>query len=133
MSNSTPVLIVGAGPTGLSMAVNLKRHGIPFRIIDKHVKPVTTSNAIVIQTRTLEMWDDLGFLSDAIARGHLIKQLSVYVQAKKLAAIQFDQLNSTHPFILGLAQSETEKMLHAYLQQHNVVVETEVELTDIKE
>src|SRR3990167_3116677 len=133
MSNMTPVLIVGAGPTGLSMAVGLHRHGIPFRIIDKQVKPVTTSNAIVIQTRTLEVWDDMGFLSRAVARGNIIKQFSLYVKNKKLASIAFELLATTHPFVLGLAQSQTEHMLHEYLKQNNIPVEIEVELTDFTE
>src|SRR3989344_3911624 len=85
MENKIPVLIVGAGPSGLFMAACLKRYGISFRIIDKQVKPVTTSNAIVIQTRTLEMWDDMGLLTHALSRGNVIKQLSIYSKEKKLA------------------------------------------------
>ena len=133
MENKIPVLIVGAGPSGLFMAACLKRYGISFRIIDKQVKPVTTSNAIVIQTRTLEMWDDMGLLTHALSRGNVIKQLSIYSKEKKLACIPFDLLQSHYPFILGLAQSETERMLHDHLKQQSVLIETEVELINFSE
>ena len=87
MQNTVPVLIVGAGPTGLTMALELNRYGIPVRIIDKQIKPVVHSNALAVQTRTLYAWDDMGLLPDAIAAGHKIKGLNLYSNQKKLAWI----------------------------------------------
>src|SRR5207249_2924677 len=77
--STIPVLIVGAGPTGLTMAVLLKRLRIAFRIIDKQKKPVTTSDALAVQTRTLEVWDDLDFLSSALNYGNKIQALNIYI------------------------------------------------------
>lgn len=133
MSHSCPVLIVGAGPTGLTMAVTLQRHGIPFRIIDKAIKPVTTSNAIIVHTRTLEVWDDLGLFSQALEKGNIIHEFSVYAKKEKLVSVNFDDIESTHRFILGLSQHCTEEILHAALQAQQISIEMETELIDLIE
>ncbi len=133
MSNATPVLIVGAGPTGLTMAIELQRRHIPFRIIDKQMKPVTTSNALAVQTRTLEVWDDMGLLTAALAHGNIIREFCIYDQTKRLALADFDLLDSPHPFVLGLAQQQTEILMHDYLKQKNIAIEMEVELTQLNE
>ncbi|HLB57192.1 MAG TPA: FAD-dependent monooxygenase, partial [Gammaproteobacteria bacterium] len=87
MLNTIPVLIVGAGPTGMSMAIELKRHGIAFRIIDKQTKPVPTSNALAAQTRMLEVWEDQGLLRDALTRGNIIKGFNFYAKNKNIIHI----------------------------------------------
>ena len=58
---STPVLIVGAGPTGLVLALNLARRGVPFRIVSAANGPGEHSRAMVIQARTLEFYRQFGF------------------------------------------------------------------------
>ena len=55
------ILIVGAGPTGLVLALSLARRGVPFRIIDRNAGPGTASRAMAVQARTLEFYDQLGF------------------------------------------------------------------------
>lgn len=131
MSNSIiPVLIIGAGPTGLTLAVELSRHNIPYRIIDKKSQPVVTSNALVAQTRTLEVWEDMGLLQHAFSRGNLIHAMNLYEQNKTLASINFELLNSLYPFVLGISQHETETMLIEYLGQKGISVGMEVELID---
>src|SRR3990167_2796723 len=133
MTNRIPALIVGAGPSGLTAAVCLQRHGVAFRIIDKQIKPVTTSNAIVIQTRTLEAWDDLGLLPYALNHGNIIHEFTINADKKNIVSVNLNLLDSPHPFILGLAQSQTEKMMHDCLQEKNIYIEMEVELIDIVE
>ena len=64
-----PVLVVGAGPTGLMVANELARHGVPPRIIDRGPAPATTSRALVVQPRTLEIFDDIGVIDQTIAAG----------------------------------------------------------------
>ena len=133
MQNTVPVLIVGAGPTGLTMALELNRYGIPVRIIDKQIKPVVHSNALAVQTRTLYAWDDMGLLPDAIAAGHKIKGLYLYSNQKKLARINLALLKGKMHFVLGLSQHKTEKMLIAHLREKNIVVEMEVSIVDLQE
>src|SRR5437868_9261270 len=60
-----PVLIVGAGPTGLVLALWLTRLGVPVRIFDRTAEPGTTSRAVAVQARTLELYQQVG-LADAI-------------------------------------------------------------------
>ncbi|HLB58150.1 MAG TPA: FAD-dependent monooxygenase, partial [Gammaproteobacteria bacterium] len=133
MSNTIPVLITGAGPTGLSMAVELNRHGIAFRIIDKQTKPVPTSNALVAQTRTLEVWEDQGLLSDALTRGNILRGFNFYAKNKNIIHLDLNILNSDYPFVLGIAQHQTEVMLLDYLKNQGISVERETELIDFSE
>ena len=65
--NVIPVLVVGAGPTGLMLANELARHGVSPRIVDRAPEPATTSRALVVQPRTLEIFDDIGVVKQAIA------------------------------------------------------------------
>jgi 2-polyprenyl-6-methoxyphenol hydroxylase-like FAD-dependent oxidoreductase len=64
-----PVLIVGAGPTGLNLALSLARRGVPFRIISEANGPGEHSRALVVQARTLEFYDQFGFAGEVVAQG----------------------------------------------------------------
>ena len=66
---TTDVLIVGAGPTGLVLALWLARRGVPVRIIDKTAQAGTTSRALAVQARTLELYRQLGLADGVVARG----------------------------------------------------------------
>ena len=65
----TDVLIVGAGPTGLVLALWLTRLGVRVRIVDKTAEPGTTSRALAVHARTLEFYRQLGLADDVVARG----------------------------------------------------------------
>lgn len=133
MQNKVPVLIVGAGPTGLSMAVELYRYNIPFRIIDADIKPVTTSSALAIQPRTLEMWDDISFLPRVLDKGVKIEGFTLYAGQKKLGMLNTSGMDTMHPYLLGIAQSETETLLHTYLQEKSITVELQTKLSTLIE
>src|SRR5258705_12663754 len=66
---SALVLIVGAGPTGLNLALSLARRGVPFRIISEANGPGEHSRAMVVQARTLEFYGQFGFADEVIAQG----------------------------------------------------------------
>jgi 2-polyprenyl-6-methoxyphenol hydroxylase-like FAD-dependent oxidoreductase len=70
MITTRSVLVVGAGPTGMTAAIELNRFGIPVRVIDKLLEPVTTSRAAVVQARTLELFEQRG-LADAMLEAGL--------------------------------------------------------------
>src|SRR5262245_35742885 len=82
---NTQVLIVGAGPTGLTLALWLRRHGVAVRIIDKSEGPGETSRALAVQARTLEFHRQIGISDDALAEGVVIPSFGVRT-AKGLAA-----------------------------------------------
>ena len=128
----TQVLIVGAGPTGLSMAAELERHGVKCRIIDEQIKPVTTSNALAVQTRSLEMWDDMRLLSSALSRGFTVRAAN-FRFGSHIARVEFTILDSLYPYVLGLSQQQTETMLQEYLKQKNIPIEMPVELVELYE
>lgn len=131
MSN-LPVLIVGAGPTGLMMACLFARQGISFRIIEKKPERTLASNATWIQTRTLELLDQIGILDRFIKMGHPCASINLYAEGKQLSQLSLKHIDSIYPFILMLPQSKTEQILEEYLNELNHQVERSLELTDIK-
>jgi 2-polyprenyl-6-methoxyphenol hydroxylase-like FAD-dependent oxidoreductase len=133
MSNHIPVLIVGAGPTGLTFAIQLQRYGIPFRIIDKQTKPVITSNALAVQICTLEIWNELGILSKALPLGNKIEGLNIFSNKTRIANIELKDVKSSFPFILGLSQHQTETIMLEDLKEKNVHVEMNTDLISFAE
>ena len=83
--NKPQVLIVGAGPTGLVLALRLARHGVSFRIIDNDCGPGVASRAIAIRARTLEFYQQLGFADEVVARGIKMDRIRLR-QANKILA-----------------------------------------------
>ncbi|UVC10492.1 FAD-dependent monooxygenase [Rhizobium sp. TH2] len=79
---NTDVLIVGAGPSGLTMALWLQRLGVTFRIIDRRLKPGETSRALAVQARTLEFHRQIGIVDDIIEAGVKVNQLTIARRAK---------------------------------------------------
>jgi 2-polyprenyl-6-methoxyphenol hydroxylase-like FAD-dependent oxidoreductase len=70
MTTTKPVLVVGAGPTGMTAAIELNRFGILFRLIDKLLEPATTSRAAVVQARTLELFEQRGLADVMLEAGN---------------------------------------------------------------
>src|SRR3954447_667367 len=82
-----PVLIVGAGPTGLVLALWLTRLGVPVRIVDKAAEPGTTSRALAVQARTLEFYRQVGIAHAVVERGVKIAGVNLWVRGNKAARI----------------------------------------------
>jgi len=87
MTAKTKVVIVGAGPTGLSMAAQLLRYHIDFVIIEKNEKITSLSKALVVQARTLEIFDELGIASEAVNEGQITTGLNFFYKGRQKAAI----------------------------------------------
>lgn len=131
--DATPVLIVGAGPTGLLLACELARYQVPCRIIDKKNERTQTSNAIAIQPRTLELLDDIGIIDRFLKNGNKINKMCIHSHRKELVRATMSQIDSFYPFILALPQSETERILEERLQELGITLERSVELIDIQQ
>lgn len=131
MSDQLPVLIVGAGPTGLTMACELARHGVRFRIIDKKSMPTEASNATWIQPRTIELLTQMNIADRFLKIGHPCNAITLYLEGKFLGKIPFGHINSIYKFILMLAQSETERLLTERLGELSGQVDRSVELIDV--
>ncbi len=131
MVNVTPVLIVGAGPVGLTAAAMLNHYGIPVRIIDKKPLPTQTSNAVVIHSRTLELMGMLGLTNQFVAAGRLTKSMEMYSNLSHLASIHFDLIESQYKYLCCVPQNITEKILIEHLTQQGISVERSIELLSI--
>jgi len=85
----TEVLIVGAGPTGLVLALGLKRLGIGVRIIDQAAEPGTTSRALVLHARTLELYRQLGLADEIVGLGLEFAAVNLWAHGEHAARIVF--------------------------------------------
>src|ERR1700722_14924945 len=106
-----PILIVGAGPVGMTMASELKRYGVPVRIIDKAPARTDKSKALVIWSRTLELLDRGGGAAPFFNAGFKTLAVNFIVHDKTVGRINLDTIQSPYPFALMLPQSETERLL----------------------
>jgi 2-polyprenyl-6-methoxyphenol hydroxylase-like FAD-dependent oxidoreductase len=104
----TPVLIVGAGPTGLMMASQLSRFGIPFRLIEKNEGPTTQSRALVIQPRSLEIFEQMGIAEHAVKQGRIFQTINYVVNGKLAQRVplgEFGKGLTQFPYLLILLLS----------------------------
>ncbi len=133
---SADVLIVGAGPTGLVLALWLVRGGVGVRIIDKAPEPGTTSRALAIQARTLEFYAQLGIANEVVRRGRLAAGVNLWVRGHRVAHAPFGELGqglSPYPYVLIFPQDEHERLLIDELASLGVFVERRTELVGVDE
>jgi 2-polyprenyl-6-methoxyphenol hydroxylase-like FAD-dependent oxidoreductase len=127
----TAVLIVGAGPTGLMMACQLARYGIPFRLIEKKEGPTTQSRALVIQPRSLEIFEQMGIAERAVKQGRVFQTINYVVNGKLAQRVplgDFGKELTQFPYLLILEQSKTEPLLANFLQHQGQNIEWRTEL-----
>lgn len=129
-NNTTEVLIVGAGPTGLMMACQLAMHQVSFRIIDKNITSSQNSGALIVQARTLEIFEQMGIADEAISQGIVADRVSILYNGKKIAFTSIKNIGrnlSQFPFLLMLEQSNTEKLLLKFIRTRGHSVERGVQ------
>jgi 2-polyprenyl-6-methoxyphenol hydroxylase-like FAD-dependent oxidoreductase len=134
MTPPLDVLVVGAGPTGLALALQLHAWKVPFRIVDRAPGPARESRAPAIQPRTLEALAGYGVTEELIARGNPARHLRLHLSGRAVAVPLFDTglADTAHPFLLFLPQAETERVLAACLSARDVPVERGTELTALE-
>jgi 2-polyprenyl-6-methoxyphenol hydroxylase-like FAD-dependent oxidoreductase len=114
----TDVLVVGAGPTGLSLACRLARRGIAHVVVDHAPPGANVSHAAVIHARTLEVLDSIEASAALLHRGVIVPDLVLRDRDHKLVAVPFSELPTKYPFVLMLPQSSAEEVLverlHSY-------------------
>jgi len=125
------VLIIGAGPTGLVLALWLTVLGVKVRIIDKTAEPGTTSRALAVQARTLEFYRQVGLADAVFERGHKTPAVNLWVQGRKATRVPFENVGAgltPYPFLLIFPQDEHERLLIERLEALGVAVERRTEL-----
>src|SRR5215468_10966892 len=135
-TRTTDVLIVGAGPTGLVLALWLTRRGVRVRIVDKTAEAGTTSRALAVQARTLELYRQLGLADAVVARGHQVPAGNFWVKGERKAGISLRELGAgltPYPFMQIFPQDEHEKLLIERLASLGVSVERRTELVSFAE
>lgn len=130
-SLTKPVLIVGAGPTGLVVAIELARRAIPFRLIDRLKAPLTWDRAIFIKSRSLEIFFSLGVIDRFLDEGERVEGLDIYAGASEVAGFRFAGLDTPYPFILSISEDRTETILTDRLRELGAEVERGIEFTGL--
>lgn len=120
-------LVVGAGPVGLTMAAELRRHGVTCRIIDSLPRPTGWAKAVGIQPRTLEIWEQMGIVRDAIAAGVWLRGQIVFTNGAAGDPTHLEVPDATYGF-LALPQYEVERILTEHLERLGTRIERGVEL-----
>lgn len=128
----TDVIIVGAGPTGLSLACQLIRYGIDFVVVEKNESITRFSKALGVHARTLEIYEQLDLARQAVAQGTIAGKIRLLDDGEVVGEVDLSHIGeglSAYPYLLVLEQSENERLLYAYVQKHgrNVLWQHELE------
>ena len=115
-NKKTQVLVVGAGPVGLTAAISLQQRGIDFEILDKTSGPSEHSKACLLSPETLAFFDDMGLLKSVLDRALAIKGIQLFKGTDCTAVFDLSTLPSAFPFIVSIPQGELEDVLVSCLK-----------------
>jgi 2-polyprenyl-6-methoxyphenol hydroxylase-like FAD-dependent oxidoreductase len=132
LPSRTEVLIIGAGPVGLTLAAELRKRGIASAIVDQHAANPGTSRAAVVHARTLEVLEGLGVTTELIAQGVEVPFFSVRDRDRTLVTIDFRDIPSQYRYTLMCPQERTEQILLGRLEDLGGGVVRPCELLSVK-
>ncbi|PJJ72883.1 2-polyprenyl-6-methoxyphenol hydroxylase-like FAD-dependent oxidoreductase [Diaminobutyricimonas aerilata] len=136
IDDDTDVLIVGAGPTGLMMANCLSRLGVRFVLIDGKTEPTRESRALVLQARTMEIYDQLGLVDRVLERAKRVDALTPGFESTAFRRVDISRLSaglSRFPALFVLEQSANERMLVDALEERGESVRWATALDDLRD
>ena len=135
-ADTSDVLVVGAGPTGLMMATLLRRAGVAVRIVDKGEQQAHESRAFAVHAKSMELFGSIGLADQFLERGLIATGIQVYVDGTQVAGFDFDDIgrdDTPYPFVLMVPQWEIEAVLVDDLARQGVRVEHGVEVTAVEQ
>ncbi|TDD12216.1 hypothetical protein E1292_01865 [Nonomuraea deserti] len=132
----THVLIVGSGPTGLTLAIDLARRGVELRIVERSQEPPAGVRGKGLQPRTLEVFDDLGVIDEILATGAEYPDLRAYRGDQVIWEGRMDEIRAPsagvpYPNLIMQPQWRTERILRDRLAELGHRVEFGTEVTDL--
>ncbi|WP_328973754.1 FAD-dependent oxidoreductase [Streptomyces sp. NBC_00239] len=129
------VLVVGAGPVGLTAAHELARRGLRVRVVDGAAGPAPTSRAVAVHPRTLETFDQMGVVDGVLARGRKNRAFTMFARGRRLVRLEADyrSMPTRFPYTVIIGQTETEQVLREALARLGVTVEWGVRLTSLEQ
>jgi 2-polyprenyl-6-methoxyphenol hydroxylase-like FAD-dependent oxidoreductase len=127
MSTNPDVLVVGAGPVGLTATAELLRHGLSCRLIDASPTPSDKSKALVLWSRSLEMLDDMGVVAPFVATGMRLHRVGFYAHGRQLLHFEL-KIDSPFDYALMIPQNETERLLAEHVERAGVRIERSTRL-----
>lgn len=132
-ASDAPILVVGAGPTGLVMACELVRHGAPVRIVERLPSILPWCRANGVHARTLEIFQDLGVVDEFVAEGTRVRGMSQYANGTRFLHARYVEVDGPYPFTLSIGQNRTEAILEALLERLGIRVERGTQLVGMSE
>jgi 2-polyprenyl-6-methoxyphenol hydroxylase-like FAD-dependent oxidoreductase len=130
------VLIIGAGPTGLVLALWLTKLGVKARIVDRTAECGTTSRALAVQARTLELYRQLDLTDAVLKLGHKVPAVNLWVKGKPATRLPFERIGAAltpYSFLHIFPQDQHERLLIERLEALGVSVERRTELASFTE
>ena len=116
----TDVLIIGAGPTGLVLALWLTKHGVKVRIVDKTAEPGTTSRALAVQARTLELYRQLDLTNAVLKLGHKVPAVNLWVKGEPVARLPFERVGSDLRLITAISCHRRQRVTKGTVIEQDV-------------
>jgi 2-polyprenyl-6-methoxyphenol hydroxylase-like FAD-dependent oxidoreductase len=136
MAKSAPdidVLVCGAGPTGLVLALRLARSGVRLRLVDATAEPGTTSRALVVHARTLEFYRQMGLADALLDEGLRFEAINMWVRGRHVARAVLGEMGkglSPFPYMFVCPQDRHERFLIRHLRRAGIEAERPVSLVD---
>ncbi|MET7622265.1 FAD-dependent oxidoreductase [Streptomyces sp. NPDC005408] len=135
MSGDLQVLVVGAGPVGLSAAHELARRGLRVRLVDAAPGPASTSRAVAVHPRTLETFDQMGTVGPILEHGRRNEAFTMYAKGRRLIRLDADYatMPTRYPYTVIIEQTRTEAVLRAAVARLGIEVEWGVRLAGFEQ
>jgi len=125
------VLVVGAGPTGLLLASELERRGVPCYLIDGRPAPMHWDRATVVHPRSIEIFESLGLRDKFLDAGCRQRAIRIHSRGKLLGSMDLSNCGSIYGFNLGLSEEVTESILTDHLRRQGCEVNRSTRLVGL--